>query len=440
MADFARSGDPGVQAQLDRLGSSIYAVDRLGLDRIDALLDRLGRPQDQLPPVLHVAGTNGKGSTCAFLRAALEAAGHKVHVFTSPHLVRFNERIRLVVKLIDDSQLASLLAETLDASGDIDPSFFEATTAAALLAFARTPADACILEVGLGGRLDATNIIEAPLVCGIAGLGLDHQGWLGNRLADIAAEKAGIAKHGSPLVTQLYHPSAAGRIGQIAHQVGAPWLPRGGRWDAIISRDKLRYRDFKGELALPVPRLPGRHQAMNAALAIAMLRHQQVLDVPPSALNAAMGWADWPARLQKLEAGPLLGPLPTGSEVWIDGGHNPAAARQVAAYVRKAFAGPSPLHILFACLTSKDAAQILAPFGGLGAIVHTLPIVGHDSRDPHDLAEMARTQGFPADAHSTLAEALAHITVSAKEPVRILSFGSLYLDGEILSANDQVPD
>jgi dihydrofolate synthase/folylpolyglutamate synthase len=439
MTDFARSSDPGVQAQLDRLGSSIYAGDRLGLERITALLDRLGRPQDGLPPVLHVAGTNGKGSTCAFLRAALEAAGHKVHVFTSPHLVRFNERIRLAGKLIEDAELAALLGETLDASDGIDPSFFEATAAAALLAFARTPADACILEDGLGGRLDATNVIESPLVCGIAGLGLDHQSWLGDRLADIAAEKAAIAKRGAPLVTQLYHPSAAGRIGQIAHQAHAPWLPRGGRWDAIVSREKIRYRDFKGELALPIPRLPGRHQAMNAALAVAMLRHQQALDVPPSALNAAMGWADWPARLQKLEAGPLLAPFPAGSEFWIDGGHNPAAARQVGAYVRKAFAGTSPLHILFASLTTKDAAAVIAPFAGLGAIIHTLPITDHDSRDPGDLAAMAQTQGFFAHAHADLEDALTHIAATATQPLRILSFGSLYLAGEILAANDQAP-
>jgi dihydrofolate synthase/folylpolyglutamate synthase len=440
MADSARSADPAVQAQLDRLGSSIYAGDRLGLERIAALLERLGRPQDQLPPVLHVAGTNGKGSTCAFLRASLEAAGHKVHVFTSPHLVRFNERIRIAGKLIEDAELAALLAETLDASDGIDPSFFEATTAAAFLAFTRNPADACILEVGLGGRLDATNIIEAPLVCGIAGLGLDHQSWLGNRLADIAAEKAGIAKRRAPLVTQLYHPTAAGRIGQIAQEVGAYWLPRGGRWDAIISRGKLRYRDAAGELALPVPRLPGRHQSMNAALAVAMLRHQGKLNVPPSALSAAMDWADWPARLQKLEAGPLLAPLPAGSEFWVDGGHNPAAARQVAAYVRKAFTGDKPLHILFASLTSKDAAQALAPFAETGAIVHTLPITDHDSRSPNELAAMAERLGFSANANESLGSALAHIAMSATEPIRILSFGSLYLAGEVLTANDQAPD
>ena len=440
MADFARSANPAVQAQLDRLGSSIHAGDRLGLERIAALLDRLGRPQDRLPPALHVAGTNGKGSTCAFLRAALEAAGRKFHVFTSPHLVRFNERIRLAGKLIEDPELAALLKEVLDAADGIDPSFFEVTTAAALLAFTRTPADACILEVGLGGRLDATNIVEAPLVCGIAGLGLDHQSWLGNRLGEIAAEKAGIAKRGVPLVTQLYHPTAAGRIGEIAQQVGAPWLPRGGRWDAIVSRNKLRYRDAAGALVLPIPRLPGRHQAMNAALAVAMLRHQDRLPVPPNALNAAMGWADWPARLQKLEAGPLLAPLPAGSEFWVDGGHNPAAARQVAAYVRKSLTGGVPLHILFASLTSKDAAAVISPFAGLDAMIHTLPIADHDCRDPRDLGVMAEAQGFTACVHANLNAALAQITASATGPVRVLSFGSLYLAGEVLAANDQAPD
>src|SRR4051812_49469999 len=207
MADFARSTHPDVQAQLDRLAKLSPAGDRLGLERIDALLDRLGRPQDALPPVFHVAGTNGKGSTCAFLRAALEAAGYKVHAFTSPHLIRFNERIRVAGQLIDDEALAALLGEVLDVSEAIEPSFFEVATAVALLAFARTPADACILEVGLGGRLDATNVIERPLVTGIASLALDHQQFLGSGLTDIAGEKAAVAKRGVPLVTQLYPPA-----------------------------------------------------------------------------------------------------------------------------------------------------------------------------------------------------------------------------------------
>src|SRR3954466_3823930 len=228
MADFARSAHPGVQAQLDRLCRLSPAGDRLGLERIFALLDRLGRPQDRLPPVFHIAGTNGKGSTVAFLRAALEASGHKVHAFTSPHLVRFNERIRIAGKLVDDETLSGLLTEVLDAGAGVEPSFFEVATAAAMLAFARTPADACILEVGLGGRLDATNVIEHPLVTGIANLALDHQQFLGSGLADIAGEKAAIAKRGVPLIPQLSPPVAAGRVSEVARQRGAPVLARGG--------------------------------------------------------------------------------------------------------------------------------------------------------------------------------------------------------------------
>ncbi len=221
MKEVIRSADPRVAALIDRQATQYRDRDQLGLDRIAALLDRLGRPQDRLPPVFHVAGTNGKGSTCAFLRAALEAAGQRVHAFTSPHLVRYNERIRIAGKLIDDERLAELMGRVLDANDEIGASLFEVNTAVAFLAFAETPADACILEVGLGGRLDATNVIERPLVCGIASLGLDHQAFLGNTMVDVAAEKAGIAKRGVPLVTQLYPPAIADRIGEIAREAGA---------------------------------------------------------------------------------------------------------------------------------------------------------------------------------------------------------------------------
>src|SRR5262245_20971013 len=222
MADFARSAHPGVQAQLDRLARLSPAGDRLGLERIDELLDRLGRPQDRLPPVFHVAGTNGKGSTCAFLRSALEAAGYTVHAFTSPHLVRFNERIRIAGRLIEDEQLAALLTEALNSSDGIEPSFFEAATAVALLAFARNPADACILEVGLGGRLDATNVVERPAVCGIASIAIDHQQFLGDTLAGIAAEKAAIAKPGVTLVALAQDPEAEDAVQRVAGELGAP--------------------------------------------------------------------------------------------------------------------------------------------------------------------------------------------------------------------------
>jgi dihydrofolate synthase/folylpolyglutamate synthase len=432
MADFARSAHPGVQEQLDRLSKLSPAGDRLGLDRIVALLDQLGRPQDALPPVLHVAGTNGKGSTVAFLRAALEASGHSVHAFTSPHLVRFNERIRVAGRLIDDETLAALLAEVLDAAGGIEASFFEVATAAALLAFARTPAKVCILEVGLGGRLDATNVIEQPLVTGIANLALDHQQFLGKGLTDIAGEKAGIAKADVPLVTQLYPPAVAGRIDKVAHDKGAPWLPRGSAWNAIVRQGRLRYRDEDGELSLPLPRLPGRHQAMNAALALAMLRHQGKLRVPVASLRAAMGWADWPARLQHLAPGPLV----DSREVWLDGGHNPAAARQIASHARRELADGGPLHLIFASLATKDPLGMLEPFAGIVERVHTVPIPDHACFSPDDLAEIAAGIGFKAEAHDSVEQALSSVSLDA----RVLIFGSLYLAGAVLAANDQLPD
>ncbi len=435
--DFARSTDPAVQAQLDRLSMLSPAGDRLGLERISALLDRLGRPQDRLPPVFHVAGTNGKGSTCAFLRAAIEASGRTVHAFTSPHLVRFNERIRVAGRLIDDEQLAALLAEVLDSSDGIEPSFFEAATAVALLAFARRPADACILEVGLGGRLDATNVIERPAATGIASLALDHQQFLGRTIADIAAEKAGIAKRHVPLVTQLYPPEIGSRIWQVANDKGALWLPRGGgAWDGSVRHGKLRYRDKLGSLDLPLPRLPGKHQAMNAALAVAMLRHQQALDVPETSLREAMMQVAWPARMQRLPAGPLVDRLPGGSELWLDGGHNPSAARAVAEFLQLRFTDDLPLVLIFASLGTKDPRRTLSPFRGLAQHVLTVPIPGHDHRDPRDLAELARSLGFRAQPFDGLADALGAIAV----PARVLIFGSLYLAGIALSENGEMPD
>jgi dihydrofolate synthase/folylpolyglutamate synthase len=430
--DFAGSTDTRVQAQLDRLAMFSPAGDRLGLDRIGVLLDRLGRPQDRLPPVFHVAGTNGKGSTCAFLRAAIEAAGKTAHLFTSPHLVRFNERIRIAGKLIDDEQLAATLAEVLNAGEGIAASFFEVATAVAILAFSRTAADACILEVGLGGRLDATNVVERPAVCGITSLGLDHQQWLGKRLVDIAGEKAAIAKRGVPLITQLYPATIANRIEQVAREAGAEWLPRGSRWDAVVRGGQLRYHDSSGPLLLPLPRLPGKHQALNAALAIAMLRHQQQVAVPPTALASAMTGANWPARLQKMAAGPLTG----DREVWVDGGHNPSAARLIADHARRHWNDGKPLHLIFASLTAKDPRGMLEPFSGLAAHVQTVPIPDHECRDPDDLAELARSLGFNAGMSGNLTDAMA----SAPPDGRVLIFGSLYLAGAALAANDQLPD
>ena len=434
--DFARSDSVAVQAQLDRLATLSPGGDRLGLDRISRLLERLGRPQDRLPPVLHVAGTNGKGSTCAFLRSILEAAGHSVHAFTSPHLVRFNERIRIAGKLIDDALLAALLKEVLDASQGIDPSFFEATTAVAFLAFAQTAADACIVEVGLGGRLDATNIIESPLVCGIAGLGIDHSQWLGRTVSDIAMEKASIAKRGAPLVTQRYVSAAAHQVQRKAEEAGTPWIGRGALWEMRVIRGRIRYRDRGGALDLPMPRLAGRHQAENAALAVAMLRHQDKLAIPDEAFAEGIGNADWPARLQKLGPGPLAKRLPRASETWVDGGHNASAARLIADHVREHFAPHLPLVLLFASLSAKHPRAMLKPFRGLAAEVHTLPVPDHDHFPPEQLAGLARDLGFEATANSTLTNALERV----KQPSRVLIFGSLYLAGEVLKANEEIPD
>ncbi len=436
MKEVIRSSDPRIAALIDRQATQNRDRDQLSLDRLAALLEAVGRPQDRLPPVFHVAGTNGKGSTCAFLRAALEAAGKRVHAFTSPHLVRYNERIRIAGKLIEDGYLAELMGRVLDANDDIGASLFEVNTAVAFLAFAESEADACILEVGLGGRLDATNLVERPTVCGIASLGLDHQAFLGTTMDEIAMEKAGIAKPGVPLVTQLYSPPVAQRISEIAQDVGAIWEPRGLHWEALVRQGKLRYRDREGSLELPLPRLPGKHQALNGALAVAMLRHQSRLDIPPSALVAAMGWTHWPARLQQLQAGPLFAMLPRGSELWVDGGHNPSAARLVADFAKRHWTDKLPLVLLFASLQNKDAHGTLRPFKGVAAEVLTLPIDGHECRTPAELAQLAESIGLPARPCASLSSAMTALN----KPARVLVFGSLYLAGELLSLNGPLPD
>ncbi|MDB5737710.1 MAG: bifunctional folylpolyglutamate synthase/dihydrofolate synthase [Sphingomonas bacterium] len=442
MADHARSTDPAVQRQLDRLATFSPGLDTLGLERIQQMLGRLGNPEEALPPVFHVAGTNGKGSTCAFLRAALEAAGHKVHVFSSPHLVRFNERIRLAGRLIDDEQLAHYLERALDISEDLAPSFFEVTTAAALLAFAEVPADACVIEVGLGGRLDATNVIAAPAVTGISQIALDHQAFLGNRTELIAAEKAGIAKPHVPLVTQRYPRAIAERMQAAARAVDAPLFARGDAWDVASYREALHYRDAEGRLELPPPRLAGAHQVQNAGLAIAMLRHQSALPVPPSAMRAAMGWAEWPARMQPLSAGPLRDLLPPGAELWLDGGHNPAAARVVAEHLRSAVPAGKPLHLVMGLLANKDAIGVLHAFAGRHATLHAVPVPDHDHHAPAEIVSIAKANGLTARTAKDVTDALSWIGRHADraEPPFVLVMGSLYLAGEVLARNDQMPD
>jgi dihydrofolate synthase / folylpolyglutamate synthase len=440
MADHARSDDPAVQAQLDRFAQLSPGRDILGLERITALLSALGDPHLSLPPVFHVAGTNGKGSTCAFLRAAIEGAGLRVHVYTSPHLVRFNERIRVAGQLIDDASLASLLAEVLDAaeSEDIGPSFFEATTAAAFLAFARTPADAAVIEVGLGGRLDATNVIAHPAVCGIAQLGVDHEAFLGDDAVVIAGEKAGIAKIATPLITMTYPKGEAARIEAVAANACAPWHPKGGEWDAVVYQNRLHYKDMSGKIDTPLPRLLGDHQAMNAALAIAMLRHQTAIDVPDTAIKAAIGWARWPARMQLLGAGPLTARVPPKVPVWLDGCHNPAGAAVIASFMAGNSAATKPLHLVCGILANKDAHGILAPFAALKPVMHMVMVESHAAHPPEALIDVAHSLGLEAHAAPNIGAALAK--AASLGTGSILIMGSLYLAAEVLRDNDQIPD
>ncbi len=440
MADFARSDHRGVQAQLDRLGGLSSGVDILGLDRITLLLARLGEPHRAMPPVFHVAGTNGKGSTCAFLRTALEAAGQRVHVYTSPHLVRFNERIRLAGRLIEDDALAVLLAEVLDHAGDLGASFFEVTTAAAFLAFARTPADACVVEVGLGGRLDATNVVT-PLVCGIAQLGIDHQAFLGDTAEAIAGEKAGIAKPGVPLVTMRYPPSVARRVAAVASEAGAPVLALDSAWRFHVDAT-LHVENAAGRVALPLPSLTGPHQPGNLALAVAMLRAQDRIDVPEAALASAAIDTRWPARMQRLGAGPLVDRLPQGSELWLDGGHNAAAADAVAASIGSLSDG-GPIHLVLGMLANKDARALLTPLAKLADSLTAVPIHGHEHHAPADLAALARSLGIRAtgvakDVPAAL-DGLAGVMPTAIRS-RMLVLGSLYLAGDVLRLNGQFPD
>ena len=403
MADHARSDDPAVQAQLDRFAQLSPGRDILGLERVTALLATLGNPQQRLPPVFHVAGTNGKGSTCAFLRAILEAAGKTVHVYTSPHLVHFNERIRVAGKLIENEALAPLLAEVLNRAEayDIGPSFFEATTSAAFLAFSRVPADACVIEVGLGGRLDATNVVT-PAVCGIAQVGIDHQSFLGETLVEITGEKAGIAKLTVPLVCLAQKPEALARIETVAAEAGAPLFLEGRDWQIDPSLK---------------PSLPGAYQLRNANLAGQMAR---AFGIGEAAIRAGIAAATWPARLQRLHEGALA----QGREIWIDGAHNPAAAKVLADELAR-----RPMHLILGILANKDANGILRELAPHALSLTFVDVPGHDSHDP-----LALAADWGGKAAATLPDAIAPLDGD------ILVAGSLYLAGEILRLNGQTPD
>ena len=443
MPDHARSDSPAVQAQLDRLTAHAPGRDTLGLARINELCARLGNPQQRLPPVFHVAGTNGKGSTCAFLRAMLEAAGHTVHVYTSPHLVRFNERIRLGGQLIADDDLASTLARVLDVADGLEASFFEITTAAAFLRFAEEPADAAIIEVGLGGRLDATNVIARPLVTGIASLGLDHEAFLLSPDAEvpdmpplerIAFEKAGIAKAGAPLVTLAYNPAVEARIAAVAAAAGAPLAMQGHHWRVEAIGRGFVLSDRAGKVYADPPALAGAHQTANAALATAMLRAQPLLDVPDTALQRGLATARWPARMQRLGEGPLTR-IVTPRPVWLDGGHNPDAGAAIAATLPP----DRSVDVVIGMLANKDVAAFLAPFAGRIRSVRAVPTPGHEHHAPEALARLAQSLNPAVDAAPS-PDVAAALTALPTGGVPILITGSLYLAGEVLKLNDELPD
>ncbi len=406
MVDFARSADPAVQAELSHLELLSPGADVLGLERISALLDALGRPQDRLPPVFHVAGTNGKGSTCAFLRAGLEEAGYSVHAFTSPHLVRFNERIRIAGSLIEDQWLADFLRRVRMVSNDIRPSFFEATTAAAMLAFAENDADACVIEVGLGGRLDATNIIERPLVCGIASIGVDHEAYLGARIEGIAAEKAGIAKPGVPLAALAQPGMVEAALARTAAERGSPLLLEG--------------RDWRHDASLQ-PAMAGAFQVRNANLAWAMLQAQEQFSVDRAAFLRGLARASWAARLQPMADGPLT----KGVETWVDGAHNEDAARALAA----ALAERGAMHLVLGFLANKDADAIVALLKPVALSLTFVAVPGHDCHDPNIL-----TDRHGGRAATGLDAALRDM------PAPRLIAGSLYLAGDALAQNSEQPD
>jgi dihydrofolate synthase / folylpolyglutamate synthase len=429
--DFATSSDPAVQAQLDRLAALSLPQGRFGLETIRALLSRLGDPQKRIPPAFHVAGTNGKGSTCAFLRAMLEAEGYKVHAATSPHLVRYNERIRIAGKLIEDAYLAALLAEVLDAGEELHPSFFEVTMAASFLAFAREPADACVIEVGLGGRFDASNVLESPAACGIASLGIDHEAFLlspeegvpQEPLARIAFEKASIARPGRPLVTLAYPTEATRAMIETAMRIGARTALRDLDWFADVG-ETIAYRDARGELALPLPALPGGHQAANAALAVAILRHQEQVEVSPEAMDRGIRAARWPARMQLLGDGPLTALIP-GRKVWLDGGHNADAGEAIGRMI------DGPIHLIIGQLANKNPAAIVGPLRGRLTSLSVVPVPGHESHP---------SGAFPADIAAASFPDVAAALRALPPAGEVLIAGSLYLAGEVLRLNRQLPE
>jgi dihydrofolate synthase/folylpolyglutamate synthase len=416
----------------------------LSLDRVWRILAALDHPQRRLPPVIHVAGTNGKGSTIAFMRAILEASGQSVHVYTSPNLVRINERFRLGHRgggeLVGDAELADALAECERRNGDAPITVFEIETAAAFLLFARHAADIVLLEVGLGGRLDATNVIERPLASVITSISLDHLEYLGDTIEQIAAEKAGILKPEVPAVSSSQPRAALAAIERQAARLRAPLRVAGEDWTATEERGRLVYQDGDGLLDLPAPKLYGRHQFENAGTAIAALRASG-MKLPASAFETGMTEADWPARMQRLSQGRLAALVPAESELWLDGGHNADGGRAIAAALADLEERVSrPLVLIVGMLTTKDSGGFLRNFSGLARRVIAVPIHQDKAMTAEAMADVARAVGIPAMARDSIESALAVVAkLDLEPPPRVLITGSLYLAGEVLAANGTPP-
>ena len=419
----------GSDAILERMMRLHPKVMDLVLDRVWALLAALGNPQNDLPPVIHIAGTNGKGSTQAMIRAGLENAGQRVHAYTSPHLARFHERIRLAGQLISEDALTAVLDECYAANKGAPITYFEITTCAAILAMARTPADYTLLEVGLGGRLDATNVVDSPALTIITPVSMDHESFLGDTLAKIAGEKAGIIKRGVPVIVGPQEEAALDVIEARANRLGAPILAHGQHWHTGIERGRMTYMDERGLLDLPLPNLPGAHQVQNAGAAITALRQ---LGYDDGAAEAAVTLAHWPARMQRLQDGPIAAAAPQ-AEIWLDGGHNPAAGQALAAHL--AGLTRKPTYLVCGMLNTKDVAGYMAPLSRVADGLVAISIPGESNTlSAAETAAAAQKAGLPARQADDVYGALADI-VGHTPGARILICGSLYLAGAILRLN-----
>lgn len=419
----------------------------LSLDRIHGLLEKLSKPHESLPPVIHIAGTNGKGSVLAFLTAILEAHGDKVQRFSSPHLVSFHERINLPLEKdnqfktspIPEDQLVDVLQRTKDVNGEDPITFFEITTAAAFLAFSETKADWCLLETGLGGRLDSTNVIASPAATILSPISIDHTKFLGESIREIAREKIGILKPNSPVFVGLQEPEPLELIEQRAAEISAPSYIRGQDYDVYAQRGRLVYSSPDALFDLPLPRnMLGRHQIENAGLALCVAQHLLKERLNPDALATAMKTAHWPARMQRLQAEDYSPHLRQEDELWLDGGHNPAAALVLADILGDLEERVSrPLHIIIGMMDGKDVRGFLKEFLGLASQVITVPIPGEENAmNPDRLADLACEMGFESESAATLDDALQISAEGRHEGVRVLICGSLYLAGYVLSLQE----